>query len=79
MLDFTGDQCATDRRFRVLSLIDTCARECLALDVDTSLPAAPVLGVLDDVTSLRGTPHAITVENGPALVARALDAWTYRR
>ena len=78
-IDFISDQCATGRRFRVLSLIDTCTRECLALEVDTSLPAARVVRVLDDVTSLRGTPHAITVDNGPEFVARALDAWACAR
>ncbi len=61
--DFINDQCATGRRFRVLSLIDTCTRECLALEVDTSLPAARVVRVLDAVASLRGTPDAITVDN----------------
>jgi len=78
-MDFISDQCATGRRFRVLSLIDTCTRECLALEVDTSLPAARVVRVLEDVTSLRGTPRAITVDNGPEFVARALDAWAYAR
>lgn len=78
-MDFISDQCATGRRFRVLSLIDTCTRECLALEVDTSLPAARVVRVLDDVTSLRGTPDAITVDNGPEFVARALDAWASAR
>ena len=78
-MDFISDQCATGRRFRVLSLIDTCTRECLTLEVDTSLPAARVVRVLDDVTSLRDTPHAITVDNGPEFVARAVDAWAYAR
>lgn len=78
-MDFISDQCATGRRFRVLSLIDSCTRKCLALEVDTSWPAARVVRVLDDVTSLRGTPHAITVDNGPEFVARALDAWAHAR
>ncbi|MBK8057864.1 MAG: IS3 family transposase [Gemmatimonadetes bacterium] len=78
-MDFISDQCANGRRFRVLSLIDTCTRECLALEVDTSLPAARVVRVLDDVTSLRGVPRAITVDNGPEFMARALDAWAYAR
>lgn len=78
-MDCINDQCATGRRFRVLSLIDTGTRECLALEVDTSLPAARVVRVLDDVTSLRGVPRAISVDNGPEFVARALDAWAYAR
>jgi len=78
-MDFISDQGATGRRFRVLRLIDTGTRECLALEIDTSLPAARVVRVLDDVTSLRGTPHAITLDHGPEFVARALDAWAYAR
>lgn len=78
-MDFISDQCATGRRFRVRSLIDTCTRECLELEVDTSLPAARVVRVLDDVTSLRGVPRAIKVDNCPEFVARALDAWAYAR
>lgn len=49
------------------------------MEVDTSLPASRVVRVLDDVTSLRGRPQAITVDNGPEFVARALDAWAYAR
>lgn len=62
-MDFISDQCATGRRFRVLSLIDTCTRECLALEVDTSLPAARVVRPLDDVASTRGTPSEMVRDN----------------
>lgn len=78
-MDFISVPCATGRRLRVLSVIDTGTRECLALEVDSSLPAARVVRVLDEVTSLRGVPRAITVDNGPEFVARPFDAWTYDR
>lgn len=61
------------------SVIDTCTRECLALEVDRSLPATRVVRALEDVTSLRSIPHAISADNGPEFLARALDALAYAR
>ncbi len=39
-LDFVYDALATGRAVRVLSVVDTFTRECLALEVDT-LPSQP--------------------------------------
>ena len=36
-LDFVSDQSTDGRRFRVLTVVDDCTRECLALVADTSL------------------------------------------
>lgn len=36
-LDFVSDQLTDGRRFRVLTVVDDCTRECLALVADTSL------------------------------------------
>jgi putative transposase len=40
-LDFASDAIATGRKIRVLSVIDTFTRECLALEVDTSFASRP--------------------------------------
>jgi putative transposase len=40
-LDFVSDQLTDGRRFRVLTVVDDCTRECLALVADTSLSPAP--------------------------------------
>jgi putative transposase len=39
-LDFVSDQLIDGRRFRILTVIDDCTRECLALVADTSLSGA---------------------------------------
>lgn len=78
-MGFISDPWASGRRFRVLSLIDTCTRECLALEVDPSLPSSRVVHVLDDVTTLCGVSRAITVDHGAEFLARALDARAYAR
>lgn len=36
-LDFVSDQLTDGRRFRILTVVDDCTRECLALIADTSL------------------------------------------
>lgn len=41
-LDFVSDQLTDGRRFRILTVIDNCTRECLALVADTSLSGARV-------------------------------------
>lgn len=40
-----------DQRFRTVDLPDDCNREALALEVDTFLPAARVVRVLELVTA----------------------------
>jgi transposase-like protein len=41
-LDFVSDQLTDCRRFRILTVVDYCTRECLALIADTSLSCARV-------------------------------------
>ena len=76
-MDFVQDGLADGRRIRVLTLVDNYSRECLALEVGTSLPGARVVRVLEQVTSIRGTPKTIMVDNGPEFAGKALDAWAY--
>lgn len=76
-LDFITDAFVTGRQFRTLSVVDECTRECLVLHPDVSLPSVKVVAVLEAVVALRGAPERIVLDNGPELIARALDAWAY--
>lgn len=78
-MDFVSDSLANGRRVRILTVVDDFTRECLATEVDTSLPGLRVARVLDQLGQLRGLPEAITVDNGPEFAGRALDAWAYER
>lgn len=78
-VDFIHDQLAGGRRFRTLSVVDECTRECLALAVEASWPGVRVAAVLDGVAAARGAPARIILDHGPELVGRALDAWAYGR
>jgi putative transposase len=74
-LDFMSDALATGRRFRTLGVIDTCTREALAIEVDTSLPSARVVRVLERLLRERGHPTEIVLDNGPELISQILDRW----
>ncbi len=74
-LDFMHDTLYAGRRFRTLNVLDEGVREALAIEVDTSLPAARVVRVLDQIKSWRGTPEAIRCDNGPELLSEAFRSW----
>ena len=73
-MDFTADALACGRAFRTLDIVDDFTRECLALEVDVSLPGARVVRVLERLVDLRGKPEVIVVDNGPEFAGRVLDA-----
>jgi len=78
-MDFMQDVLADGRRFRVLNVLDIVTRECLAIEVDTSLPSRRVVRLLDHLIHWHGAPKQITLDNGPEFTAQALDVWAYQR
>jgi putative transposase len=74
-LDFAHDVIAAGHTIRVLSVVDTYTRECLALEVDTGFASRRVTRVLDEVILQRGTPMSIRCDNGPELTSRHFLAW----
>ncbi|XWR69662.1 hypothetical protein AHYW_002744 [Providencia manganoxydans] len=68
-LDFMHDSLYCGNRFRTLNIIDEGTRECLAIEVDTSLPAERVIRVLERLKAERGLPKQIRVDNGPELIS----------
>ena len=74
-LDFVADQLTDGRRFRILTVIDNCTRECLALVADTSLSGARVVRELDAVIRQRGRPDTIVSDNGTEYTSNAVLAW----
>ncbi len=74
-----SDALGRGRRIRVLSILDTCTREALAIEVNTSLPSAAVIRVLEQVVGERGKPTEIVMDNGPELTSQRLDQWADER
>lgn len=59
-LDFVSDQMTDRRRFRILTVIDNCTRECLGLVADSSLSGRRVARELDAIILRRGRPEKIS-------------------
>lgn len=78
-MDFVSDALSSGRRIRLLPIMDTYTRECLRIEVDTSIGGARVATVLSQIGAMRGLPDHILVDNGPEFISNALDAWAYER
>ncbi len=76
-MDFVSDALADGRVFRTLNIIDDYSRECVAIEVDTSLGGARVVRVLERLAAQRGLPERIVMDNGPEFTSKALDAWAH--
>ena len=68
---------ADGRRLRCLTIVDDCTRECLAIEVDTSIMGSRVTKVMERLAETRGLPKSITVDHGPKFEGQVPDAWAY--
>jgi putative transposase len=78
-MDFIVDGLATGRMVRILSVVDTYTRECLALEADTSLGSGRVTRVLDRLIEQRGRPENVRSDNGPEFTSRRIIGWAEER
>lgn len=78
-MDFMRDTLSDGRVFRTLNIVDDYTRECLAIEVDTSLPGARVVRVLERLATAGRQPTHLIVDNGPEFASKALDQWAARR
>jgi len=75
-MDFVSDGFEGGGRFRALGIIDVFTRECLAIEVDTSLSGARVVRVLGQLAHERGLPEAIMLDNGTEFTSKAMLGWS---
>ena len=78
-MDFVSDITVTGRRFRIFALLDEVTRECIALEVDTSITGQHVTRYLNKAMLFRGRPKEILSDNGPEFTSNALNAWAYEK
>lgn len=76
-MDFVHDVTAHGRKIRSLNVVDDCTRECLWIEVDTSLGGERVTRVLSCLVDLRGKPDRLVMDNGPEFTGHRLDQWAY--
>jgi len=78
-IDFVSDSLGNGKRFRALTVVDAFTRECLAIEVDTSLPGLRVVRTLERIIEERGLPTTIFSDNGPEFTGVAMDQWAAQR
>jgi putative transposase len=74
-LDFVSDQLTDGRRFRILTVVDICTRECIGLIADTSLSGNRVVRELDRIIADRGKPKMVISDNGTEFTSNAILGW----
>lgn len=78
-IDFVTDGLATGRGLRMLTVVDSFTRECLAIEADTSLSSRRVTRALEWVIGQRGHPAVIRCDNGPEFTSRHFLGWCEER
>jgi transposase InsO family protein len=71
-VDFIHDRDERDRPLKWLSVVDEFTRECVALEVERSIPAAGVVETLTELFMIRGVPRHIRSDNGGEFIAAAI-------
>jgi putative transposase len=73
--DFVHDACANGQKIKCLTVIDEFTRECLAIEVTSSMRSKKVIETLERLISLHGAPRYLRSDNGPEFVSCALLKW----
>jgi putative transposase len=74
-IDFMQDSLSSGRKFRTFNVLEDFNRECLAIEIDISLPARRVIRTLDQTIEERGQPKEIRMDNGPEFISKELELW----
>lgn len=77
-MDFVSDGLSGGRKIRTLNILDLVTRECLAIEVDFSLPSKRVIRVLDRLLEVRGIPKAIKIDNGTEFTSKVFIEWAQK-
>lgn len=73
--DFVSDRLMTNKKFRMLTVIDEYTRKCLAIKVAKSLKSDDVLAVLTNLFTQEGLPDYIRSDNGAEFTAKSVRKW----
>jgi putative transposase len=73
--DFMSDALYCGRRFRTFNVLDDFNRECLAIEIDTSLTSQRLTRVFEQIRAERGLPDVLRVDNGPEFLGEVFTEW----
>ena len=74
-VDFIFDATMSGTTLKMLTVGDDFTRECLAIEMATSFPAAKVIAVLSRLVDAHGAPTWVKSDNGSEFIAHTLQAW----
>jgi transposase InsO family protein len=77
--DFVFDQSSDARQLKCLTVVDEFTRQGLEISVARSLSASDVIRILDKLFHEYGRPACIRSDNGPELVATAVQKWLNKK
>jgi putative transposase len=72
-MDFMSDGFANGRKLRVLTVLDTFMRECVALEVGGAFGGTEVAHVLTRTRVQHGLPVTIHCDNGAEFTSKVFD------
>ena len=73
--DFVFDQSLSGKSLKMLTLIDECTRECLAVEVGVSIKSERVRQILQRVCADKGKPELIRSDNGSEFIGKSVGDW----
>lgn len=76
-MGFVADQLHLGTKIRILTIVDTFSRECLATTVGLKLRSEHVVSTLTNIVRTRGNPTKIFCDNGSEFSGRLTDLWAY--
>jgi len=74
-MDFVTDVLQSNRKFRVLNIIDDCDRVAVAQKIAPSMPAKRVIRFLEEIIWEKGKPNNIRCDNGPEFISNEFRDW----
>ena len=77
-MEFVAEQLMDGRRFRLLTVVDDCTRECRGILVEFSMGGLRVSRFLDDLIRIHGRPTALLTDNGSEFTSRAMFHWVHQ-
>jgi putative transposase len=70
-----SDALYAGNRFRTFNVIDDFNRECLAVEIDTSITGRRLIRVFERLRAERGLPDVLRTDNGPEFLSGEFVAW----
>jgi putative transposase len=74
-MDFVTDVLQSNRKFRVLNIIDDYDRVIVGQKVAPSMPAERVIRFLEEIIWENGKPNNIRCDNGPEFISHKFQDW----